>query len=134
MARFLFSAWPLAGHVAPVLSVARAVRARGHEVAFYTGASACPEVAEAGIDAFPFVQLSEERARAAVVAIDEAPGGLRSSSRVIRAFRGWIVGTVPEQVADLRDVIDRWRPDVLVSDQSMWGPILVLWEATGLPT
>ena len=40
MARFLFAIWPFVGHVNPFVPVAASLRARGHEVAFYTGASA----------------------------------------------------------------------------------------------
>jgi UDP:flavonoid glycosyltransferase YjiC (YdhE family) len=34
MASFLFVAYPIAGHVYPMLSIAAATRAKGHEVFF----------------------------------------------------------------------------------------------------
>ena len=39
MARFMVTAMPFSGHVAPVLAVAEALVARGHDVRFYTGAA-----------------------------------------------------------------------------------------------
>jgi len=43
------------------------------------------------------------------------------------------VNTIPAQVDDLREIIDCWHPDVLVTESSMWGPMLILWEATSIP-
>lgn len=45
----------------------------------------------------------------------------------------WFLGTVPQQVEDLRGVMAAWQPDVLVSDISLWGPVLVLHETTKIP-
>lgn len=39
MARFMVTAMPFSGHVAPVLAVAAALVARGHDVRFYTGSA-----------------------------------------------------------------------------------------------
>ena len=65
---------------------------------------------------------------------ERAVGGRRQSLRVShQAFRQWLVETIPEQVADLRAVLERWQPDVLVADASMWGPILVLHESVPIP-
>src|SRR4051794_14506148 len=37
MSRFLLTTWPLVGYIHPFVSVARALRERDHNVAFYTG-------------------------------------------------------------------------------------------------
>ena len=37
MARFLFTTWPIPGHVYPQIAIAQALRERGHESAFFTG-------------------------------------------------------------------------------------------------
>jgi len=61
-------------------------------------------------------------------------GGRRQSLRVTRqAFREWLVETIPDQVADLREVIEQWAPDVIVTDASMWGPSLVLRDSEPIP-
>ena len=61
-------------------------------------------------------------------------GGRRQSLRVAhQAFREWLVETIPDQVADLREVIAEFEPDVIVTDASMWGPSLILHEARADP-
>jgi N-glycosyltransferase StaG len=56
------------------------------------------------------------------------------SARIARqAARDWLVETIPDQVADLRSVLDEWRPDVVATDLAMWAPIVILWESTGVP-
>ena len=37
MARFLFTVWPITGHVYPQVAIAQALRERGHECALFTG-------------------------------------------------------------------------------------------------
>jgi MGT family glycosyltransferase len=52
---------------------------------------------------------------------------------MIRRAREWIVGTIPDQIADLRELVARWQPDVLGAEASMWGPLLVLSELLPIP-
>jgi MGT family glycosyltransferase len=44
-----------------------------------------------------------------------------------------LADSIPEQIADLQPILRQWRPDVVITDPAMWGPILVLWELTGIP-
>jgi MGT family glycosyltransferase len=134
MARFCFTCWPFVGHLYPQIGLAKRLASRGHDVAFYTGANAVPVLGEEGLSVFPFRRVDERRVYELVTAVEAGtPTSGRTHGAEIRAFRDWIGGTVPDQVADLRDVIASWRPDVIVTDLSMWGPILVLWETTGIP-
>jgi MGT family glycosyltransferase len=48
-------------------------------------------------------------------------------------MRDWLVETIPDQVADLRELFARLRPDAVATDVAMWGPMLVLWEAEEIP-
>ncbi len=131
-ARVLFCCWPFEGHVFPQLSIALALRERGSEVAFYTGRELQATVEREQIEVFPFERVAAPWA--AVRDRERAVGGRRQSLRVShQAFRQWLVETIPEQVADLRAVLERWQPDVLVADASMWGPILVLHESVPIP-
>jgi MGT family glycosyltransferase len=128
----LFCCWPFEGHVFPQLSIALALRERGNEVAFYTGRELQATVEREQIEVFPFERVAAPWS--AVRERERAVGGRRQSLRVShQAFRQWLVETIPEQVADLRAVIDRWQPDVLVADASMWGPTLILHESTPIP-
>ncbi len=134
MARYLFTCWPFVGHVNSQVSIAKALQARGHDVAFYTGESARGILEQEGIQVLPFQHVDEERVWKCVKEVEiGAPDGRQSARLVARAFREWLVDTVPDQMNDLRSIIADWRPDALVTDLSMWSPILVLWETTGIP-
>jgi MGT family glycosyltransferase len=136
MARFLFTPWPLRGHTNPTLAIAHALRERGHQAAFYTGASAQPTIEAEGFRCFPFQRIAEETVHAA-----EHPDAyarsildqLRAIRKIQRGLREWLVDTVPGQVEDLREAMTDWPPDVLVAETAMWGPILVLSEITSTP-
>jgi MGT family glycosyltransferase len=131
-ARVLFCCWPFEGHVFPQLSIALALRDRGAEVAFYTGRRLEETISGQGIQVFPHERI--ESAWEAVRDYERAVGGRRQSVRVAhRAFRQWLVETIPSQVADLREVRAAFGPDVLVTDASMWGPSLVLRETERIP-
>jgi MGT family glycosyltransferase len=132
VSRALFTCWPFEGHVFPALSIALAARERGAEVAFYTGARLRTAVTSQGIECFGFdhVQAAWER----VHERERDVRGRRGSLQLQReAFGDWLVGSIPDQVEDVRAVMDRWEPDVIVTDGSMWGPSLVLHEADGIP-
>lgn len=132
--RFLITLWPFTGHLLPQMSIALALRERGHEVAFYSGEAVRERVEGEGFEFFGFERVDQERAFRSMRAVDSGdrrsrPGG----GRLLSIFRDWLVETIPDQVADLRSVLARWRPDALATDLSLWGPIVVLWEAERIP-
>jgi MGT family glycosyltransferase len=130
--RVLFCCWPFEGHVFPQLSIALAARERGAEVAFYTDSELGATVESEGVRLFPFrrVQAAWRQVRER----ERQVGGRRQSLRVSQqAFREWLVETIPDQVTDLREVIAEFRPDVIVTDASMWGPSLILHESEPIP-
>ncbi|HEY2844372.1 MAG TPA: glycosyltransferase [Bryobacteraceae bacterium] len=137
MARFLFTVWPFAGHIHPGIAVARALRARSHEVAFYTGGAVRSTVEGEGFKFFPFQKVDEERV--AHLASSEFPYSpsrwqrLRSAGKLQARFREWLLDTVPQTVDDIDAVSSEWRPDVLVCDLAFWSPILVFHEARRIP-
>lgn len=134
MSRFLITCWPFVGHVLPQLSIAQALRERGHDVAFHTGHAAQGFIEGAGFELLPFERVDETRAAGDVERLELAAGRGRPPARmVLRTFRSWLVETIPEQVADLRAIRRNWDPDVVVADVAMWGPQLVLGEADGIP-
>ncbi len=132
--RFLITCWPFIGHIYPQMSIATALRARGHSVAFYTGENARALVENEGFTFFPLRKVAEERVYKLIRDFEIAAGdGRRAPRLVARTFREWLVNTVPGQVDDLQPIIAEWKPDALVTDLSMWGPILVLWETKRIP-
>jgi MGT family glycosyltransferase len=130
--RVLFTSWPFEGHVFPLLSIAIAERDRGGEVAFYTSGRWRHTLAAQDVALLPFDRVEGVWER--VHQRERIRRGRRQSLRVSReAFREWLVESIPAQVADLREVMDRWQPDVIVTDGTMWGPSLVLHEAAHIP-
>jgi len=45
----------------------------------------------------------------------------------------WLLGSIPQQVRDLERIAAAWRPDVIVTEQNMWAPMLVLREKNRIP-
>lgn len=132
MARYLVAIWPIAGHYNPGLALALALRARGHEVAFYTGRRAQGIIEAEGFTVFPFRRVDEAFVDRVFFDNDD-DSWLTHHARQRRRLREWIVGRLAEQVADLAEIVGGWRPDGLIADWSMWGPYAVVGEAERLP-
>ena len=45
----------------------------------------------------------------------------------------WLLGSIPQQVQDLERITAAWRPDVVVTEQNMWAPMLILREKNKIP-
>lgn len=146
--RFLFTVWPYAGHVHPCLALAERLAARGHSVAFYTGASASSTIREAGFDFFAFQQTAAYLGKLVgkqpddptvfhalnerYTTVGETALG-RKLSRVRALLSEMTAGSVPAQCADLRAVASAWRPDLVLCDPMVWGPLVGWGESAGIP-
>ena len=134
MARFLVTCWPFVGHLYPQISVAHALRGRGHEVAFYTHGSTSSLVESEGFRLFPFVHVDEhryERIHALEAEVPVTQPKRQTLSVAMTAYRDMLADSIPEQIADLQPILNDWRPDALITDPALWGPILVIPELTG---
>jgi MGT family glycosyltransferase len=134
MARFLFTVWSFPGDLGPSVAVALALRARGHEVAFYTGKRAAATMQLLDLRHFPMLVADEE---VLYGSLRHAQGtGLASSLReLIRlrpTLRRWLVDPIAGQVADLERILDAWHPDAIVCDPMVWAPYLILHETRGI--
>jgi MGT family glycosyltransferase len=132
MSKFLIAVWPFAGHYFPLVAVAHALRRRGHTVAFYTGAKAQPVVVGEGFTCFHFERIDEQRVDE-IMFTRAAYTSRRQPLQLQALLREWLLGTLPGQVADLTPILDTWQPDVIVSETSMLGPMLVLSETRRVP-
>jgi MGT family glycosyltransferase len=132
MSRFLFTVWPLTGHVYPNLSIARELAAMGHEVAIYTGAKYRELVESEGFRHFPLQKVDEAH-------IDEmfmSHRGIQGAKTPWRRRAMWrecVLDTIPAQLEDLDAVLTSWSPQVIVCDATMWAPFLVLHESRHIP-
>ncbi len=132
MSRFLLTCWSYTGHLFHGINIGRALRERGHEVAFYSAPKTAPAFAEQGFTFFPFDKLDEE----AMSDILFAPNRERSVTDALkftRTLQSYLLDTIPQQVEDLKPILASWKPDVLVDDGTILGPILVLWEKYKIP-
>jgi UDP:flavonoid glycosyltransferase YjiC (YdhE family) len=120
--RVLFSSTPGEGHVRPLLPLARALRARAHEIAFATHAGWAPRLEEAG---FPVLAAGLHHAEARRFLPLEELRTIPPAERRLVAFprlfgAGHAVAKLPELLERARS----WRPDVLVHESGdLAGPI-----------
>ena len=112
--RILLSTTPLDGHFRPLLPLARALQAAGHELAVATEASWHPHVVAEGFDALPAGRPHAEalahlgRFREEIQAL---PEGERRPHLFTRIFaEAHATAKLPE----LLDVARAWRPDAIV--------------------
>lgn len=133
MAKFLFTVWPFTGHILPCVAIAHALRERGHQTAFYTGARASKFVEDEGFQRFPFRHVDEEQVYRIMFSREQNPLRWTGILRFNATLHKWLIGTVPQQAKDLEVVLAKWRPDVVVCDPTVWSPILIFHEAWGVP-
>src|SRR5579871_2131732 len=134
MARFLIPCWPFLGHVFQPLSIAKVLRDRGHECAFYTGPRSAHIVRDQGFRHFPFRKLDEDALYRFMFSPDRARQmNWKGILKLTSTLQTFLLSTVPEQAEDLDAIIAEWRPDVIATDAYMLGPVLVLRERHKLP-
>jgi len=136
MSRFLVTCWPFVGHLYPQVSVAHALRDRGHDVAFYSHESARGVVESEGFTLFPFEHVDQrryERIHALEAEVPATQPKYRTLSVAMTAYRDMLAGSMPEMVADLQPIIATWKPHVIITDPALWASILIVWELTGVP-
>jgi MGT family glycosyltransferase len=129
--KFLVATMPIPGHVAPFAPLVRELLHRGHEVVWYgsryfqknieaTGARFAP--LKTGID-FGDSQYNRhfpERAKYS---------GLK---QVVFEFEKLFVESIPGMVKDLTEIIEEYRPDVLIGDPAV-GATRILSETRDMP-
>jgi UDP:flavonoid glycosyltransferase YjiC (YdhE family) len=114
--RVLFSSTSGYGHIYPLLPLAKAFLAAGHEVLWATGAA--DVVAAAGIET-AVAGLVGPELRDAVAPVAAAAARLPPPDRAAFMFPTMFGGLLtPPMVADLLPLAQRWQPDLLVHEQA----------------
>jgi UDP:flavonoid glycosyltransferase YjiC (YdhE family) len=123
--RVLFTCRHGLGHFHPLVPLARAMSAAGHEVAFATADPFRRTVQKAGFDTFS-AGLEVDRWR------EEFARRFGEFDLIPRAeFRELFFGQVftdleaPPRAADLRAIVERWQPDLLVHEIAEFAAPLV---------
>ena len=112
--KVLFAAVAAHGHISPMLPLADAFAAAGHDVSFATGADLCPYVTSRGHAAVAAGLSSEEQRTLATAA--------RPADLAKRDGMTFALGTLfprlhaPRMLPDLLAAIDRLRPDLIVHE------------------
>lgn len=123
--RVLFTTQPGSGHFHPLVPLARALAAAGHDVAFASAASLGPTIIASGFHAFPagldWFAGDPARPRPMLPRVPGEPLGVH-----------WITILADPMIADLERLCADWRPDLLVRDTSEYGACVVA-ERLGLP-
>jgi UDP:flavonoid glycosyltransferase YjiC (YdhE family) len=128
--RLLFTCVGATGHFQPLIAIARAAAARGHEVAFATGAAFCPAVAEHGFRVYPAGfdyagrPLDVWFPRLRVLAGDAYIRFVAAHIRVRVQAR--------QMVPDLLGLAATYRPDLVVRDAAEYGGCVAA-EVLGIP-
>ncbi|HEY4331073.1 MAG TPA: glycosyltransferase [Ilumatobacteraceae bacterium] len=114
----MFSSTSGLGHVQPMVPLARALQARGHEVRWATGADACAWLERLG---FATVEAGPTQVELAIEHDRRWPDDARrwaASTEARRFARLFGEVAAPLTLGPLANLVSRWRPDVMVNDVS----------------
>lgn len=128
MSKILIAAWDGAGAVPPVMSVARALVSRGHDVRVLADPVLAEEAAATGARLVTWTRAPHrrDRTRDSLFIQDYGPEGFA-------AMRDHLaVGPAEAFAADVREELEREPADLLCSELLLFGP-LVAAEAAGVP-
>jgi MGT family glycosyltransferase len=123
MSRFLLSAMPFTGHVAPLAAVARQLVERGHDVRFYTGSRFRARVEAAGARLIPWTaapDFDENDLPATFPRLVGKKGFQQLLVNVVDCF----IKTAPAQFADLTAEWEREPWDAVAADEMSVGAVL----------
>jgi UDP:flavonoid glycosyltransferase YjiC (YdhE family) len=129
--RVLFTCVIGHGHFHPLVPLARAFEAAGHDVAFATDPGFCLFVRGVGFTAFP-AGLDHKDAKGRFIAATPDWNDLGPKEQWVRMYSGMFARVrVPPMLADLQRIFADWRPELLIHDTcEMAGAIAA--DAAGL--
>ncbi|AIG76106.1 glycosyl transferase, UDP-glucuronosyltransferase [Amycolatopsis japonica] len=124
--RILFTTVPLSGHFYPLVPLAWAFRARGHEVLVATSEEFVPTVLRAGL---PAVSCGS----AMVSLVDLTAGDSGNGEELRRYAHGRVFAEIAARnLPGMTSLMNAWRPDLVVSERAeLSGPIAA--AVSGVP-
>ena len=124
--RVLFTSLPSSGHLHPLLPLAHALAAAGHEVVVASGGNAAATVAENGL---AFIEAGHEEPEMVAEAIAQMPDATPAE----RGIAMFATIAAPALVDDLRPQLERLAPALVVHEEGEWGgPVLA--AMAGVPS
>ncbi|MBW3617068.1 MAG: glycosyltransferase [Proteobacteria bacterium] len=130
MSRYLFCTWEGGGHVPPMITVARRLAARGHEVTVLSDAANRGDVADLGFRTWRRApNRADKRSESDPVREWEPdnPAGVLQ-----RLLDGVMAGPALAYAQDTLEALDDLRPEVVVSQELLFG-VMAAAEAAALP-
>jgi UDP:flavonoid glycosyltransferase YjiC (YdhE family) len=127
--RMLFISSPGVGHLMPILPVAIAAQAGGHEVLVGCGESLEPLVGRAGLRHVPIGPASLDEVRKGIPGLASADDPERTLLMYREAFGGIIASAIAGDVVSL---VASWRPDIFVHEDLEMGS-WIAGEELGIP-
>ncbi|MFT3927876.1 MAG: hypothetical protein QM778_35440 [Myxococcales bacterium] len=131
MARILIATVPIIGHIAPMLPLARALVARGHQVAWYTGEKHRARVERTGARFFGYTRARDIDESELDAAFPER-SKLSGINQLKFDMKHVFIDAAPDQLADLTAVIEEFPADLVLGNPGMIGG-LFLFERGGPP-
>jgi MGT family glycosyltransferase len=128
----LLAIWDAGGGVPPVMSVARGLVARGHDVRILADPVMADEVGGAGARHVPWTTAPHKASRGVEADLFHDWEARTPMGAFARLRDGLMTGPAAAFAADARAEIARSRPDVVLVDQLLLG-VLVAAEADGIP-
>ncbi|AKZ58652.1 putative glycosyltransferase [Streptomyces ambofaciens ATCC 23877] len=127
--RALFTTAPLAGHLLPLVPIAWALRAAGHEVLVATREDFVPVALRSGLPSASCGPPAADLAGAAEAGALARPRGAAEARGVLS---GALARVARGSLAGVRRLADAWRPDLIVSERAEFaGPLVA--AALGVP-
>jgi UDP:flavonoid glycosyltransferase YjiC (YdhE family) len=127
--RILFISSPGVGHLMPILPVAIAAQAGGHEVLVGCGESLAPLVGRAGLRHVPMGPASLDEVRARIPALASADDPERTFLMYREAFGGIVASAIAGDVVSL---VASWPADIFVHEDLEMGS-WIAGEELGIP-
>lgn len=133
--RLLVATIPGAGHINPLLPLACAAAAAGHEVRWATGANSLPAVRAAGLDGIAVGPDFPELLAALATRTRGIPGDGVPTERLTRWMAPRLFGEVatPATIDALLAVAQAFRPDAVLFDSRCYAGALVAAAVGALP-
>ena len=131
--KFLFTTHPMYGHFHAMAPLAIEAQARGHQVAFASGAGFGDAIRRAGLTAFP-CGLDFDGSHDIFQALPEWKSiqARYPASLGVQQLIGFVEALAPKMLDGLIPLVDAWQPDLIIRDPLEYGGYLAA-EKAGLP-
>lgn len=128
--RVLFTCQPGSGHLHPLVALAQAIEAAGHEVAFASTSGFCPNIEGTGFRCFRAgIDDTQDELRQR----QKQQATLSSKEQGYLMLEHVFAGTRAERsLPDVLDIIHRWQPDLVVRDNTEFAGCVAA-ERAGIP-